>query len=264
MVNTVGAIGMAVGMQIGVVLLHVSFAAASLFATACFVIAFLITLIWLPAPKLSSVRPVGASGLIEAFHDRTFRTYTVLLTGFWFVWVQFTISVPLRATDIAGKGILRWVFLINTGMTILLGYAAVRIAGRYLSPWLVLVSGITISSCGYFFLGIGSTETTLLVSVVVIAFGSLLAYPTQQAVAADLANPAAIGSYLGLNALALAVGGGLGNIGGGWLYDLGQTYQMPALPWTIFAIIGLSTATGLAIHLGGNRGSAPSRVSVAQ
>lgn len=253
MVNTVGAIGMAVGMQVGVILLHISFAAASLVATACFVVAFLITLIWLPSPEAQTVKPVGASGLIEAFRDRTFRAYTLVLIGFWFVWVQFTISVPLRATDIAGKGILRWVFLINTGMTIVLGYAAVRIASRFMAPWVVLVSGISVSAGGYLLLGLGGTETTLLLSVVIIASGSLIAYPTQQAVAADLANPAAIGSYLGLNALALAIGGGLGNIGGGWLYDLGQAHDMPAMPWIIFALIGLVTAFGLAMVLGGLR-----------
>jgi DHA1 family multidrug resistance protein-like MFS transporter len=253
MVNTVGAIGMAIGMQVGVILLHVSFSAASWVATSCFVIAFLITLVWLPSPRSQSVRPIGASGLVEAFRDRIFRNYTLILTGFWFVWVQFTISVPLRATDIAGKDILRWVFLINTGMTIVFGYAAVRIAARFMQPWLVLVSGVTISALGYFFLGLGDTEATLLISVVVIAFGSLVAYPTQQAVAADLANPAAIGSYLGMNALALAIGGGLGNILGGYLYDLGQIHSMPALPWIIFALIGLATAAGLALTLGNAR-----------
>ncbi|HQY32079.1 MAG TPA: MFS transporter, partial [Thermomicrobiales bacterium] len=249
MVNTVGAIGMASGMQVGVVLLRVGFGTAAMASAALFVVAFFLTLAWLPSGAGVEVKPVGASGLIQAMRDRTFLRYTLVLIGFWFVWVQFNISVPLRATDIGGVSILRWVFALNTGMTIALGYIAVRGAARIATPRVILAVGAAISALGYLLLGVIGTPGQLLICIVIIAFGSLLAYPTQQAIAADLADPAAIGSYLGLNALALAIGGGLGNIGGGFLYDLGQAHDLPALPWMIYAAIGLTTAVGLAIVL---------------
>jgi DHA1 family multidrug resistance protein-like MFS transporter len=62
---------------------------------------------------------------------------------------------------------------------------------------------------------------------------------------AQLANPAALGSYFGVGSLALALGGGIGNFAGGLLYDLGQQLAFPMLPWLTFGAVGLLTASGL-------------------
>ncbi|MDQ3927715.1 MAG: MFS transporter, partial [Chloroflexota bacterium] len=69
--------------------------------------------------------------------------------------------------------------------------------------------------------------------------------PSQQTVAANLANPAALGSYFGVSSLALAIGGGVGNLSGGLLYDLGQQLAFPELPWLVFCLVGLAAGTGL-------------------
>ncbi|HEU0116330.1 MAG TPA: hypothetical protein VFQ80_16695 [Thermomicrobiales bacterium] len=69
--------------------------------------------------------------------------------------------------------------------------------------------------------------------------------PNDQTVTAELAHPLALGSYFGVAALSVAVGGGLGNIAGGVLYDLGAQTNHPALPWTVCALIGLTAAVGL-------------------
>jgi DHA1 family multidrug resistance protein-like MFS transporter len=81
--------------------------------------------------------------------------------------------------------------------------------------------------------------------VVVYSLGIVLARPSEQTVAAGLANPVALGSYFGVAALAVAFGGGLGSYAGGLLYDLGRSQGLPTLPWLIFATIGLIAAAGL-------------------
>jgi hypothetical protein len=45
----------------------------------------------------------------------------------------------------------------------------------------------------------------------------------------------------------LAVGGGLGNLGGGLLYDLGRAWGAPELPWLAFCAVGLVSAAGLGL-----------------
>jgi DHA1 family multidrug resistance protein-like MFS transporter len=81
--------------------------------------------------------------------------------------------------------------------------------------------------------------------VAIYVTGSLLALPSQQSASAELANPLALGSYFGVGALSLAVGGGVGNLAGGFLYDLGQKLVWPSLPWLIFWLVGLATSSGL-------------------
>ena len=62
---------------------------------------------------------------------------------------------------------------------------------------------------------------------------------------ANLASPQARGTYFGVAALSLAVGGGLGNYLGGTFVDLGRSLDAPALPWALFFLIGGGTALAL-------------------
>jgi MFS family permease len=87
----------------------------------------------------------------------------------------------------------------------------------------------------------------LLLCVALFSIGALLASPSQQTVTAGFSNPAALGSYFGVNALALALGGGLGNYSGGLLYGLGKDRSMPALPWLIFCAVGVCAALGMGL-----------------
>ena len=96
----------------------------------------------------------------------------------------------------------------------------------------------------------------LLVCVVFFALGTLLASPSQQTVTAALANPAALGSYFGISSLALAFGGGVGNLSGGLLYDVGKQISFPQLPWLVFLVVGLGAAGGLTLMVSRQRKAA--------
>jgi DHA1 family multidrug resistance protein-like MFS transporter len=94
-------------------------------------------------------------------------------------------------------------------------------------------------------IGFSWDTASLLFAVLIYSLGVVLARPCEQTVSAGLANPMALGSYFGVAALAVAFGGGLGNFAGGLLYDVGARLGLPALPWLIFAAIGLVAAAGL-------------------
>jgi DHA1 family multidrug resistance protein-like MFS transporter len=75
-------------------------------------------------------------------------------------------------------------------------------------------------------------------------------------VTANLANPIALGSYFGVSSLALAIGGGMGNLSGGLLYDIGRSLAFPELPWLVFMLVGLASAVGFAFMSGHQRRAA--------
>jgi DHA1 family multidrug resistance protein-like MFS transporter len=106
--------------------------------------------------------------------------------------------------------------------------------------------------------GVGMVDSAppLFAAVLLFSVGSVLVRPSEQTVAAGLADPAALGSYFGVAALSLAVGGGLGNLVGGLLYDAGVDLGLPALPWLIFAAVGFASAAGLRATLLHPRGDA--------
>ena len=53
--------------------------------------------------------------------------------------------------------------------------------------------------------------------------GSIIAEPARETLSASLADARARGSYMGFSRLGLAIGGAIGYIGGGWLFDLGKS-----------------------------------------
>jgi len=130
-------------------------------------------------------------------------------------------------------------------MTVLLQYPLLRLAEHWLRPLPILVLGIILMAVGLGGVALAGSVLVLLLCVALFSAGALLAAPSQQTVAAEFADPTALGSYFGVNALALAIGGGLGNYSGGLLYGLGRENGTPALPWVVFCTSGTVAAIGM-------------------
>lgn len=244
--GTIGGLGMTVGPLAGAALLRTDFALVALVAAGCYFLAFLLTAPFLPPVRVATARRGLTYGLGLALRDRPFMLYTALLMGYWFMWVQLTISLPLLAKAIGGTSdAVGWVFALNAGMSLLLQYPLLRLAERRLKPLPILTLGVAVMALGLGGVALVGSLPALLLCVAGFALGATLASPSQQTVTAELANPAGLGSYFGVNMLALALGGGIGNASGGLLYGLGQQVDAPALPWLVFSAVGLAAALGL-------------------
>lgn len=242
-----GGLGMVIGPFVGSLLLDFGFSTVALAAAACFALIGAISLL-LPPIETATDRSRLGFGLGLALRDRPFLIFTALLMGFWFMWVQLTISLPLAGERLANAGdAVRWIYGVNAGLTVALQLPVIGFMERWLRPLSILILGIALMALGLGMVALADSFPFLIGCVVVFTIGTLLATPAQQSVTAALADPRALGSYFGVNALALAVGGGLGNFSGGLLVDLANTLQAPALPWIAFAYIGLASAIGLMI-----------------
>lgn len=242
-----GGLGMVIGPFVGSLLLDFGFSTVALAAAACFALIGAISLL-LPPIETATDRSRLGFGLGLALRDRPFLIFTALLMGFWFMWVQLTISLPLAGERLANAAdAVRWIYGVNAGMTVALQLPVIGFVERWLRPLSILILGIALMALGLGMVALASTFPLLIGCVVIFTFGTLLATPSQQSVTAALADPRALGSYFGVNALALAIGGGLGNLSGGLLVDLAEAWQAPALPWIAFAYIGLASAIGLMI-----------------
>ena len=189
-----------------------------------------------------------------ALTDRAFVIYTALMMGFWFMWVQLSIALPLRAKALTGDnssvGIL---FMINALMAILLQVPVLRLAQRYLNPLPMLILGIAFMAFGLGSVAWVENSLHLYLSLFFFALGTVLVMPNAQTVAATMANPAARGAYFGVNSLALAIGGGIGQVAGGTMVDLAERLSAPALPWLVSAAVGTSAVIGLLYFYPHNR-----------
>jgi DHA1 family multidrug resistance protein-like MFS transporter len=247
LLGVVSGLGMAIGPLLGALLLRFNFQVVSLTAAGCFVLVALITLLLPPIQVAATGQPI-TRGLGLAVRDQPFLIFTALLMGYWFMWVQITLSIPLVAERMTGNSdSIGMVYALNAGMTIILQYPLMGLVERWLRPLPILIIGTALMALGLGSVALATSLPLLLVSIILFTFGTLLATPTQQTVTADLSNPQALGSYFGINALALAFGGGLGNLSGGLLTDAAQRVGIPALPWLVFALLGFGSAVGLAL-----------------
>lgn len=244
--GVVAGLGVAIGTQVGALLIKSDFAAVSLAGAAVFFVTFLLVLLFLP-PVSVATEPHGLmQGFARVARDRIFVAYVCLLIGYWYVSTQFNLSLTLTATSVAGTdSAVAWVYGINSGAAILLGYPLPRLIERRLSAFLTLVLGIFLTALGMGLVAVATSVPTLLACVVVISLGTVLVRPGEQTVTAGLAVPVARGSYFGVASLSLAIGGGLGNYTGGLVYDYGERSGMPALPWLVFWGVGMAASVGL-------------------
>lgn len=253
MLAVISGVGTTVGTQLGALLIRTDFRMVCLAAAVTYVLIFFSEILLLPNVAVSSRIQALAeneatdteSGLRAVFRDRVFMRFLLLLTGYWFAFSQFGLTMVLVAADITGSDAsVSWLYAVNTVITVGLGYFLPRILERWLSPVGLLVSGMVILGLGLLLVGFATNTPALLFASAIFAIGSVLARPGQETVTANLAKPAARGTYFGVASLSLAVGGGIGNLLGGSLYDLGTKPGMTQVPWTIFFGICLLAALG--------------------
>lgn len=245
MIGVIGGIGTAIGTQLGAALIRADFALVCFAGAAAFLAIGVAVMVMMP-PIGVSMAPAGSSvGMKRVFADRVFITYLIILTGYWFAAAQFGLTITLAAADIAGSdSAVSWIYLIQAIITVGLGYFLPRYLERWLTSLQLLVLGSLVIGLGLLAVGLAGNVIGVLVAAAIFALGSVLARPGQETITANLADPMARGTYFGVAALSLAIGGGLGNYLGGVIYDLGQE-SFPQLPWVIYAGIAGATALGL-------------------
>jgi DHA1 family multidrug resistance protein-like MFS transporter len=178
--------------------------------------------------------------------DRPFMILVALLMGYWFMWVQLTLSVPLKATALSGdESSVGVVYAVNTIFTIALQVPLIRFLEKRSRPMPALVSGMAIMALAMGSIAITQTFFALLVCIACFSIGNLIATANQSTVIAGMAQPEARGSYFGVSAIALAVGGSAGNLVGSALYGASTTNGMPAAPWLIIGGVGAISTLGL-------------------
>lgn len=235
-----------VGPLVGAFLIRYDFEMVGLGSAAFFLAAFFITLAFLPPVSVCTTNQSVSAGLKMASHDVQFIAFTVLMMGYWFMWVQLSIAMPLEIKHLTGSdasvGIM---FTVCAALAILLQMPALRIAERYMKPMPIIIAGMISMALGMGMIAVTQSVAAFYGAVLLFSLGTVLATPSTQTVTAEMSDSRARGAYFGFGSLAMAVGGGLGHILGGWLVDMAARYNFPALPWLVFAGVGFVSAAGL-------------------
>ena len=245
-------LGFVAGPLLGGLLWSVGFAWVCLAAAGLFVAAFFITMVGLPRdPPADPERPAGRGPLRQALRDRPFLRFCLAVAGAWVLFSQLYLVVPLRAGEVlpstVGLGTIYSVAAIVMVVTML---PLTRAADRWLRPEVAVGLATLALGGGLLLLGVWRTPAGLVAGVVVFTVGQALFQPIMNSRVSSFAGEDSVASYFGVHGLALAVGGIVGGVGGGFLYGLAQDADTPwlmHLPETLFALWSVGVAVFLVL-----------------
>lgn len=214
--------------------------------TTIFIIAAISNAWLLPAYRISTSRTPIRIGMSKVFRDQCFIKYILTLTGYFILFVQVMLMFPIVVNEITGSPTaIKWMYAIEAIISLTLLYPIARWSEKHFRLEQRLMTGLLLMSMAMLPIGFTHSPTLLFALISLFYLGTITAEPAREALSASLADPHARGSYMGFSRLGHALGGAIGYIGGGWLYDIGYQWDLPALPWQLLSIIGLLTLWAL-------------------
>lgn len=160
--------------------------------------------------------------------------------------VQVMLMLPIMVNDIAGSpAAVKWMYAIEACLSLTLLYPIARWSEKRFRLEHRLMAGLLVMSLSMIPIGMVGNLQQLFTLICAFYIGSVIAEPARETLSASLADARARGSYMGFSRLGLAIGGAIGYIGGGWLFDMGKALTQPELPWMMLGIIGFITFLAL-------------------
>ncbi|OCG09516.1 multidrug resistance protein MdtH [Gilliamella apis] len=234
--------GAVIGALIGGILIDYDFQLVCWCGAFIFFLCGIFNLIYLPAYHIAIGKAPIINGMKMVLKDRKFTHYVLTLTGYYVLWVQIMLMLPLTITNVSGSpSYVKWMYAIQATISLCLLYPLARISEKYFRLDQRLKFGLLLMSFAFIIIGFTSQLSILLSLIALFYFGAIIAEPARETLATVLTNPKAKGSYMGVSRLGLALGGFIGYTGAGWLYDLALQIGLPHLPWIILTLVGLLT-----------------------
>ncbi|HEU4321553.1 MAG TPA: MFS transporter, partial [Roseiflexaceae bacterium] len=210
----------------------------------------------------------------EAFSNRAFVLFALAMLGYFALYVQFYLGLPLGLQHSTGGedglgGLFTLAAVLSIGLqvpitawsqrrwtparAITVGLATMGLA---FVPLLLTAPLLPVSPDALRGLLSGDEAAGLLVGALNLApvvlatalltLGSLIAQPFAMGMIPQLGGGRLLGTYYGVYYLALGLGGLVGNLLAGAAFDAARRSGLDGLPWTLLVLIGCCSAASVA------------------
>ncbi|GHG89786.1 MFS transporter [Streptomyces lanatus] len=247
--NVFATTGALIGPLLGSALLLVDFRTSALTAAGIFAVLTVTQALVLPARK---VEPTG-SGILgdwrEVLGNRAFLAFALAMVGMFTLENQLYLLLPDGAREATGwDGAAGLVFLIGTVANLALQLRITR-SLKSRGPRASWIA-IGLAVMGLAFLPPLLGGPLVLLSALLLYLGIMIASPFVMELIPGFGRPELTGTYFGIFYVVSGIAAALGNAVVGWAMDSGES-----LPWICCAVVGLSSAGGVAwLH---RRGALP-------
>ena len=250
--------GLLLGPVLGTVLMGLDYHVAGVVAAAVFASLALVQARILPRETSpgdgSQPRPI-LNDWREAIQNRPFALFALGMLGYFAMYVQFYLGLPLVARRATGdESSIGAIFVLSAIIGITAQVKVTELSQRYWTPVRAVAIGLLVMGSAFVLLGVSTAlpgsdvgvvqMAPVLFATALLTLGSLIAQPFAMDLTVRLGNNSRlVGTYFGLYYLSLGIGGAAGNTLIGASFDLAEAVGARLLPWALLSTIAIASAT---------------------
>jgi len=223
-------------------------AAVSVFAM------FFVVLLFFKEPKSADEKQAATIGqAIRNFgtvlSDFRFMLFLVIFSGFWLVYWQMFIILPLFVHNYISPTADTERMLSAGPILVILLTVVVSLMTQKARPFRTVALGTLVSSLAWVFLIIHPSVVMAYVTLITIALGEIILSPKYYEYVSRLAPSGQQGTYLGFAFLPIGIGSIFGGrFGGSLVHYFGEVRHQPEKVWWVLTGVGVLTALLLWIY----------------
>lgn len=242
--NNVGMITAAV---IGGLLIQFEFFILSLLCGGFFIVGGIITYFRMPDIKLEIKTESFSKMYNSVITDRPFVLFTLLMVGYWFMYLQIYLSIPIYATVLFDNPrIVSVIYFVLAGIIILFQYPLQRRLQKY-ELIRIIQLGLLVMGSGLVILGMVKSIVLFVIGFILFTVGIMFIEPAIYDMNARLSKEGMRATYFGFSSFALAIGGSISQGLGGVMLQYGKDIGFPSLIWWICGLVALLSVCGLSL-----------------
>ena len=199
----------------------------------------------LPVPTLAET----GKNFLTVISNPKFMLFLVIFTGYWIVYWQEFITLPLYVVKYINPNADTERLLATGPIVVIALTVLISVATQKIKSLQAVTLGTLISALAWLVLIFMPTITGVIITLVCVALGEIVMSPRYYEYISRLAPPGQQGTYMGFAFLPIGIGSLIGGwFGGKLIHHFGEVRHYPAgMLWTIIGV-GVLTAVLLWVY----------------
>jgi proton-dependent oligopeptide transporter, POT family len=178
-----------------------------------------------------------------------FMLFLLIFSGYWIVYWQEFIILPLYVHDYINPSTDTEIMLITGPLLVIALTMALNLAMQKVAPFRAITLGTLVSAVAWIFLVLHPSVFMAYATLAVVAIGEIIQSPRYYEYISRLAPPGQQGTYMGFAFLPIGIGAFVGGpFGGALIHYFGEVKHQPQKIWWAVMAVGLLTALLLWIY----------------
>ena len=172
-----------------------------------------------------------------------FMMFLLIFTGYWIVYWQEFITLPLYVHDYINPNTDTELLLVTGPLVVIALTLAINIFTQRFRAFSAIIMGTLITSLAWIILILRPSVMGVILTLIAVALGEIIQSPRYYEYISRLAPSGQQGTYMGFAFVPLGIGSLVGGKFGGYLiHRYGEVEHRPGMMWWVITGVGVMTA----------------------